>query len=50
MVKLFLVLEIDPEQTPAVGFSRSFIKMLAALDVEIDIDIYVVDIQDEEDL
>ena len=42
LVKLFVVLKIDPEQTPAVGFKPSFVKMLGGLDAEIDMDIYVV--------
>jgi hypothetical protein len=42
LVKLFVVLKIDPEQTPAVGFKPSFVKILGDLYAEIDMDIYVV--------
>ena len=42
LVKLVVVLNIDPEQTPAVGFKRSFVKILGDLHAEIDMDIYVV--------
>ena len=40
-VKLYVVLNMDPWQTPAVGFKRSFVKMLGDLDAEIEMDIYV---------
>ena len=42
LVKLFVVLNIDPEQTPAVGFKPSFVKILGDLYAEIDMDIYVI--------
>lgn len=42
LVKLFVVLKIDPEQTPAVGFKPSFVKMLGDLNAEIDMDLYVI--------
>ena len=41
-VKLYVVLKIDADQTPAVGFKPSFVKILGDLNAEIDMDIYVI--------
>ncbi len=40
-VRLYVVLYIDPWQTPAVGFKPSFIKMLGDINAEIEMDIYI---------